>query len=63
MHGKDITVPKGTEITAYINGNTPLDIAKFAPQSSPDSGTATEGRLKQCTGDFGQISLNSTRGR
>src|SRR5437660_592120 len=29
MHGKDITVPKGTEITAYINGNVPLDIAKF----------------------------------
>jgi hypothetical protein len=29
MHGKDITIPKGTEITAYINGNTPLEIAKF----------------------------------
>jgi hypothetical protein len=21
MHGKDITIPKGTEITAYINGD------------------------------------------
>jgi len=21
MHGKDITIPKGTEITAYINEN------------------------------------------
>lgn len=29
MHGKDITVPKGTEITAYVNGNFPLDLAKF----------------------------------
>jgi hypothetical protein len=29
MHGKDITIPKGTEITAYINGDTPLDVAKF----------------------------------
>src|SRR5262245_30218797 len=29
VHGKDITIPKGTEITAYINGNTPLDPAKF----------------------------------
>jgi hypothetical protein len=29
MHGKDITIPKGTEITAYINGDTPLDAAKF----------------------------------
>ena len=31
IHGKDITVPKGTEITAYINGDIPLDPAKFAP--------------------------------
>ena len=29
MHGKDITIPKGTEITAYINGNFPVDAAKF----------------------------------
>ena len=32
MHGKDITIPKGTEITAYINGDAPLDPAKFAPK-------------------------------
>jgi hypothetical protein len=31
MHGKDTTIPKGTEITAYVNGNMPLDPAKFAP--------------------------------
>jgi hypothetical protein len=36
MHGKDITVPKGTEITAYINGNVPLDLAKFAPPKMPE---------------------------
>jgi hypothetical protein len=29
MHGKDITIPKGTEITAFINGDTRLDQAKF----------------------------------
>jgi hypothetical protein len=39
MHGKDITVPKGTEVTAYINGNMPIDMAKFDPQAS-SSGTA-----------------------
>jgi hypothetical protein len=32
MHGKDITIPKGTEITAYINGNTPLEEAQFLPK-------------------------------
>ena len=29
MHGKDITIPKGTEITAYLNGDFNLDPAKF----------------------------------
>jgi PEGA domain len=32
MHGKDITIPKGTEITAYVSGDAPLDPAKFAPK-------------------------------
>src|SRR5438309_5937190 len=49
MHGKDITIPKGTEITAYINGNAPLDAGKFqnggsspqAPSVASSSGTAT----------------------
>lgn len=31
MHGKDISIPKGTEITAYINGDVKMDIAKFQP--------------------------------
>jgi hypothetical protein len=28
MHGKDVTVPKGTEITAYVNGNVELASTK-----------------------------------
>jgi hypothetical protein len=38
MHGKDITIPKGTEITAYVNGDTifvPLSAA--SPSASPAS--------------------------
>lgn len=40
VHGKDITIPKGTEITAYINGDVPLDAKKFATQTavSPEAG-------------------------
>ena len=34
IHGKDITIPKGTEVTAYINGDTPLDVEKFSKQES-----------------------------
>jgi hypothetical protein len=32
MHGKDITLPKGSETTAYINGDMPLEMVKFALQ-------------------------------
>ena len=34
MHGKDITIPKGTEITAYVNGDVRMEIAKFQPSAS-----------------------------
>ena len=33
MHGKDITIPKGTEITAYVNGDIALDPVRFQPQA------------------------------
>jgi hypothetical protein len=29
MHGTDITIPKGTEITAYVNGEIKLEREKF----------------------------------
>ena len=34
MHGKDITIPKGTEVTAYVAADTPLDPAKFSKKSA-----------------------------
>ena len=41
MKGKDITIPKGTEITAYINGDVPLDPKKFQPQDAAKTEAAT----------------------
>ena len=38
MHGKDITIPKGTELTAYVNGDLPLEMSRFvtpAPGGAP----------------------------
>jgi hypothetical protein len=29
MHGKDITIPKGTQITAFVQGDVRLDANKF----------------------------------
>src|SRR5258708_20796989 len=31
MHGKDISIPKGTEITASVSGDMKLDLPKFTP--------------------------------
>jgi PEGA domain len=38
IHGKDITIPKGTEVPTFINGNFALNMAKFrraAPTQTP----------------------------
>ncbi|PYX88739.1 MAG: PEGA domain-containing protein [Acidobacteria bacterium] len=40
MHGKDITIPKGTEIAAYVNGDMPLDAVKFQAAPAGAAGTA-----------------------
>jgi hypothetical protein len=45
MHGKDISIPKGTEVTAYVNGDMKLDIAKFQP-AVPEQ-IAAAGNLNQ----------------
>ena len=34
MHGQDIAIPRGTEITALINGEIPLDSVKFPRQTA-----------------------------
>ena len=45
MHGKDVTFPKGTEFTGYVNGNIRLKRENFqlAPEvpDAPPSGTVT----------------------
>jgi len=38
IHGKDITIPQGTEITAFVEGDMHLDMSKFGappPASAP----------------------------
>ena len=41
MHGKDITVPKGAEVTAYINGDVRLETAKFMDKPATSEVAAT----------------------
>lgn len=58
MHGKDVTIPKGTEITAYINGDISLDPKKFQianaasdPASSPTSTAPSSPSAAQTNAD------------
>lgn len=41
MHGKDITIPKGTEITAFVQGDTHLDMARLQNPAAPPSTSNT----------------------
>jgi len=41
IHGKDITIPKGTEVTAFVAGDMKLDMARFAPVPAPGTVAAT----------------------
>lgn len=41
MHGKDITIPQGTEITAFVQGDMHLEMARFA-STAPQTAAAQE---------------------
>ena len=41
MKGKDVTIPQGTEITAFVEGDMKLDMAKFTPVPSAGAVAAT----------------------
>lgn len=57
MHGKDITIPKGTEITAYVAADTPLDSANFNKQLvAVEPGTP---KLEVSSG-FSSVAIKST---
>lgn len=60
MHGKDTTIPKGTEITAYVNGNMPLDPAKFSPAAPPSfTMTVSPGPSSQSSQTNAQLEITS----
>ena len=48
MHGKDITIPQGTEITAFVDGDMHLDMAHFgaAPPETSVAAVAAASNLQ-----------------
>ena len=57
MHGKDITIPKGTETTAYINGDLPLEMAKFGLQPTTSDAAVDQPAPAQAIGV--QVAISS----
>jgi hypothetical protein len=57
MKGKDISIPKGTEITAYINGNISLDPKKFTPPSQSNEKAVSA--LPEGNAEQGPINIDS----
>ncbi len=76
MHGKDMKIPEGTQVTAFIQGDITLDPAKFSPDaqaakpashrpnSSSDSGRPS-GRIasnpRPAANERGPESINAAR--
>ncbi len=61
MKGKDITIPKGTEITAYINGDIPLDPKRFtSDQTAQTPAVSAEQTSNQITMDSSSVLIKST---
>jgi plastocyanin len=57
MKGKDIKIPKGTEVTAYVNGDAALNRAKFVPGDS--SALAAENNAAAAISDSASVALKS----
>jgi hypothetical protein len=56
MHGKEITIPKGTEVPTFVNGDFPLQLAKFSPPAPTvaqpqQTASASAGTLAQTVSD------------
>ena len=45
MHGKEVTIPKGTEITAFVQGDMKLDMAKMVAPGSPAASAAVGAQM------------------
>jgi hypothetical protein len=58
MHGKDITIPKGAETTAYVNGDMPLNMAQFALPSGT-SPLTTASASTQVAGELSKVSVDA----
>lgn len=60
MHGKDISIPKGTEVSAYINGDVKMDIAKFQPATPTPPPSVAASTVPSANSNSAKLQLEST---
>lgn len=61
MKGKDITIPKGTEISAYVNGDSSLNPKQFTSGSASTTNSVSNEQLQPVNFDsISTISVKST---
>jgi hypothetical protein len=51
IHGKDISIPQGTEVTAFVQGDMRLDMAKFAAVDAPGAPVMVAAQINSLTVD------------
>jgi hypothetical protein len=56
MHGKDISIPKGSEVPTFVNGNFSLDLAKFQTGSA----TTQQAQSQTSGSSNAEIAVTST---
>jgi hypothetical protein len=57
IKGKNVSIAKGTEVTAYVNGDFPIDSARFVPQTLISSSEAAAVTIKS-TPEGADIEIN-----
>lgn len=59
IHGKDITIPKGTELLTFVNGNFALDMAKFKPTETVLTAAPGQANSDTQTGTSSDVAVTS----
>lgn len=59
MHGKDITIPQGTEITAFVQGDMHLEMARFGA-TAPQTAAAQETPVAAVSSTSSSLAIQST---
>ncbi len=60
IHGKDIVIPKGTEVTAFVQGDMRLDMAKMMPPPSATDPVATPAVATVATPTAASLTIDSS---